>query len=144
MWESDYKESCALNNWCFWTVVLEKTFESPLVCKEIKPVHPQGNQSWIFIGRTDAEVETPILWPPVVKNWLIQKYPDAGQDWRQEEKRVKKIRWLYGITNSMVISLSKLQTLVMDRETWGATVHGVTISDMTEWLDWTELNWPHF
>ena len=86
MWELDYKESWALKNWCFWTVVLEKTFESPLDCKVIKPVHPKGNQSWIFIGRTDAEAETPILWPPDAKNWLIGKDPDAGQDWRQEEK----------------------------------------------------------
>ena len=82
----DYKESWAPKNWCFWTVVLEKTLESPLDCKEIKPVHPKGNQSWMFIGRTDAEAETPILWPPDVKNWLIGKDTDAGQDWRQEEK----------------------------------------------------------
>ena len=84
MWELDYKESWALKNWCFWTVVLEKTLESPLDCKEIQPVHPKGNQSWIFIGKTDAEAETPILWPPDVKNWLIWKDPDAGKDWRQE------------------------------------------------------------
>ena len=86
MWESDHKESWALKNWCFWTVVLEKTLESPLDCKEITPVHPKGNQPWIFIGRTDAEAETPILWPPDAKNWLIGKDPDAGKDWRQEEK----------------------------------------------------------
>ena len=86
MWELDYEESWALKNWCFWTVVLEKILESPLDCKEIQPVHPKGNQSWIFIGRTDAEAETPMLWPPDVKNWLILKDPDAGKDWRQEEK----------------------------------------------------------
>jgi len=83
MWELDYKESWTLKNWCFWTVVLEKTLESPLACKEIQPVQPKGNQSWIFIGRTDAEAEAPILWPPDVKNWLIGKDPDAGKDWRQ-------------------------------------------------------------
>ena len=86
MWELDYKESWALKNWCFWTVVLEKTLESPLNCKEIKPVNPKGNQSWIFIGRTDAEAEAPILWLPDEKSWLIGKDPDAGRDWRQEEK----------------------------------------------------------
>ena len=77
----------ATKNWCFWIVLLEKTLESPLNCKEIKPVSAKGNQSWIFTGRTDAETETPILWPPDAKNWLIGKYPDAGKDWRQEEKR---------------------------------------------------------
>ena len=86
IWESDYKESWALKNWWFWTVVLEKTLESPLDCKEIQPVQPKGNQSWIFIGRTDVEAETPILWPPHVKNWLIWKDPVAGRVWRQEEK----------------------------------------------------------
>ena len=86
MWELDYKESWVPKNWCFWTVVLEKTLESPLDCKEIQPVHPKGNQSWIFIGRTDAAAETPILWPPDAKNWLIGKDPDAGKDWRWEEK----------------------------------------------------------
>ena len=86
MWELDYKESWALKNWCFWTVVLKKTRASPLDSKEIKPVHPKGNQSWIFIGRTDAEAETSILWPLDGKNWLIGKDPDAGKDWRQEEK----------------------------------------------------------
>ena len=86
MRELDYKQSWAQKNWCFWTAVLEKTFESPLVCKEIQPVHPKGNQSWIFIGRTDAEAATPILWPPDVKNLLIGKNPDAGKDWRQKKK----------------------------------------------------------
>ena len=84
--ELDWEESWALKNWCFWTVVLEKTLESPLDCKEIQPVHPKGNQSWILIGRTDPDVETPILWPPDVKNWLIGKDPDVRKDWRQKEK----------------------------------------------------------
>ena len=88
MWEWDYKESWAPKNWCFWTMVLEKTLESLLNCKEIQPVNPKGNQSWIFIGRTDAEA--PIVWPPDGKNWLIGKDPDAGQDWRQEEKGMKE------------------------------------------------------
>ena len=86
MWELDYKESLAQKNWCFWTVVLEKTLESPLDCKEIQQVCPKGDQSWVFIGRTDSETETPILWPPDVKSWLIWKDPDAGKDWGQEEK----------------------------------------------------------
>ena len=92
MWDLDYKESWALKNWCFWTVVLDKTLESPLDCKEIQPVHPKGNQSWIFIRRTDAEAETPILWPPDVKNWLIWKDPDAEKDWRWEEKGRQRMR----------------------------------------------------
>ena len=96
MWELDYKESWVLKNWCFWNVMLEKTLESPLDCKVIQPVHPKGNQSWIFIGRTDAEAEAPILWPPDMKNWLIWKDPDAGKDWRREEKGTKEdemIEW---------------------------------------------------
>ena len=99
MWELDYKESWVLKkNWCFGTVVLEKTLESPLDCKEIQPVHPKGNQSWIFIGRTDAEAEALILWPPDGKSWLIWKDPDAGKDWRQEEKGMtedKMVGWHY-------------------------------------------------
>ena len=93
----NYKESWALKNWCFWTVVLEKTLESPVDCKEIQPVHPQGNQSWIFIGRTDAETETPVLWPPDVRNWLIRKDPDTGKYWRQYEKGMKEdeMVWWY-------------------------------------------------
>ena len=86
MWELDYKASWAQKNWCFWTVVLEKTLESPLDCKGIQQVHPKGNQSWVFIGRIDVEAETPVLWPPDVKSWLIWKDPDAGKDWGQEEK----------------------------------------------------------
>ena len=86
MWDLDHKESWAQKNWCFWTVVLEKTLESPLDCKEIQPVRFRGDQSWVLIGRTDVEAETPILWPPNVKSWLLWKDPDAGKDWRQEEK----------------------------------------------------------
>ena len=105
MWELDYKESWVPKNWCFWIVVLENSLESPLDCKEIWPVHPKGNQSWIFIGRTDAEAETPILWPPDVKSWLIRKDPDAGKDWRWEEKgTTQRMRQLDGITDSMDMS----------------------------------------
>ena len=86
MWQLDYKESWTQGNSCFWTVVLEKTFESPLDCKEIQPVHPKGDQSWVFFGRTDAEAESPILWPPDAKSWLVGKDPDAGKDWGQEKK----------------------------------------------------------
>ena len=115
------------------------TLDSPLDCKEIKLVHPKGNQSWIFIGKTDAEAETPILWPPDAKNWLTGKDPDAGKDWRQEEKGMTEDEMVDGITDLIHMSLSKLQKLVMDREAWHAAVHEVTKSQ-TQLSDWTELN----
>ena len=137
MWELDYNESWAPNNWFFWTVVLEKTLESPSDCKETQPVHPKGNQSWIFIGRTGAEAETPILWPPDARNWLTGKDRDAGKDWRQEEKWTTEDEKVGGHHHLDGMSLSKLWELVMDREPCRAAVHGVTKS-RTRLSYWTE------
>ena len=137
MWELDYKESWVSKNWCFWTVVLEKTLESPLDYKEIELVNPKGNQSWIFIERTDAEAEASILWPLDAKSWVTGKDPDAGKDWRQEKKGMTEDE----MVEAMDVSLSKLRELVMDLEAWRAVVLGV--AKIRTWLsDWTELYWP--
>ena len=141
MWELDCEESWALKNWCFWTVVLEKTLERPLDCEEIQPVHPKGDQSWIFIGGTDVEAETPVLWPPDVKSWLIWKDPDAGRGWGQEEKSTTEdemVGWHHRLSGhgfGWTPGVSDGQGGLACCSSWGWRE-----SDMTEWLNWTELN----
>ena len=139
--ESDHKESWVPKNWCFCTVVLDKTLESPLDCKEIQPVHPKGNQSWIFIGRTDAEAEAPMLWPSDARNWLLRKDPDAGKDWRQQKKGMTEkemVGWhhqLYGHEFEQALGVGDGQGSVVWSSPWGCKE-----SNMTEWWNWTKLS----
>ena len=145
MWELDYKESWAPKNWCFWTVVLEKTLESPLDCKEIQLVNPKGNQPWIFIGRIDAEAQTPLLWPPDAKNWLLGKDPDSGKDWGQEKgttedemdgwhQRLIRLDLKLKLEFEQASVVSDGQGSLACCSPWGCKE-----SDSTEWLNWTEL-----
>ena len=131
-----HKEDCAPKNWCFWTVVLEKTLESPLDCKETKPVNPKGNQPWIFIRRIDAEAEAPMLWPPDGKSWLIGKDLMLRKTELKGRRRWQRMRWLDSTTDSMRMNLSKLWETVKDRGSWHAAVHGV-MKSLTWLSDWT-------
>ena len=140
MWELGYEESWALKTWCFWTVVLEKTLQNPLDCKEIQRVHSEGDQPGDFFGRNDAKAETPVLWPPHAKSWLIGKDSDAGRDWGQEEKGTTEDETAGCIADLMDMSLGELRELVMDREAWRAVIHGVAECG-TQVSDWNVLNW---
>ena len=139
MWELDHNEGWTPKNWCLRIVVLEKTLESPLDCKEIKPVNSKGNQPWIFTGRTVAKAEGPTFWPRDTKSWLVGKDSDAGKDWNKQRRGWQRKRWLDSITDSMDMNLSKLQQIVKDRRAWRAATHGV-IKSWTRLSDWTELN----
>ena len=137
MWELDYKESWAAKNWWFWTVVLEKILESPLDCKEIQPVHPEGDQSWLFIASTDVEAKTPVIWPPDGKDWLVGKDPDVGKEEKgtTEDETVGWHHWLDRYEFEQAQGVDDAQGSLACRSPWGRKE-----SDMTEWLNWTEAN----